>query len=143
MVASRKVGVPARYAEVYAGRPSVLGNPFRVGASYGQGEAAAAYLPYLRERCQKGGAVKEEILRLAVRAAAGERLAITCWCSPKPCHAGHIVSAVRNTHGGWWRGRLGSEVSLVFRGPSGGANPPSGPERREEDTPGPGGPSRP
>lgn len=72
IVANRKVGIPVGYAEVYVGRPSVLGNPFRVGREFGQGEAAAAFLPYLRGKCVRGGAVKDEILRLEVRAAAGD-----------------------------------------------------------------------
>lgn len=97
--------VQARAGEtlVYIGRGRVpagmegagLGNPFKVGEEYAQGEAAAAYLDYLRTECRKQGRTYQKIRELAQRLASGEHLVLVCWCSPKPCHGEHILAAVR------------------------------------------------
>lgn len=71
-----------------------LGNPYRVGAGYAQGEAAAAYLPHLRERCRRDTPERRTVLALARRVAAGEPLVLCCWCSPRPCHGDAIRAAV-------------------------------------------------
>jgi len=71
-----------------------LGNPFRVGPAFAQGEAAAAYLPHLRAQCRARTGAYHTILNLARRAASGEHLMICCWCHPQPCHAEHIRAAV-------------------------------------------------
>jgi len=89
-------------AAVYVGRgrapegaePGGLGNPFRVGAEYAQGEAADAFLPYLRNEYRAGGAIRARLVQLAERLLRGERIVLLCWCNPKPCHANHILTAV-------------------------------------------------
>ena len=106
MVSSVKLGCPAGYTAVYCGRGRApagmeqanLGNPFKVGKDYAQGEAAAAYLTWLRERVQAGGHEREVILRLAGRVRVGEKLCLMCWCKQAgrevPCHCDHIRAAV-------------------------------------------------
>lgn len=87
---------------VYVGRGRVpdgmeagdLGNPFRVGPAFRQGEAAAAFLPYLRDAYRRRGLIRRQIRQLAARLLAGERLVLTCWCFPRACHAVHIRAAV-------------------------------------------------
>ncbi|MDP9765256.1 DUF4326 domain-containing protein [Deinococcus enclensis] len=71
-----------------------LGNPFVVGAGYAQGEAAAAYLPWLRTEYLRGADVRHTLEDLARRVRAGEHLVLVCWCAPRPCHAEHLRSAV-------------------------------------------------
>lgn len=83
----KKGNVPAGYTEVYVGRPSVLGNPHVVGKGYQQGEAAAAYGPYLQEQLQQPGPILDEINRLVALVKKGVPVALTCHCAPKPCHA--------------------------------------------------------
>jgi len=90
----RRGAVPAGFSGVYVGRPSVLGNPFRVSAALPQGKAAAAYGPYLDKHLSEDGEIALEIERLALRVRAGEKIAVICWCSPLPCHGDHIRSAV-------------------------------------------------
>ena len=41
-----------------------LGNPLKVGQGYAQGEAAAAYLPHLRERCRTDTHERRTVLAL-------------------------------------------------------------------------------
>lgn len=88
-----------------------LGNPFRVGADFAQGEAAAAYLPHLRSAYLRRGPERTTLEKLARRYNAGEQLVLVCWCAPKPnppllraskqslsalggCHAQHIRQAI-------------------------------------------------
>lgn len=71
-----------------------LGNPFRVGDGYAQGEAAAAYLEHLRRQVRAHGPERATILRLAQRLADGDRLVICCWCDPSPCHGEHVLAVV-------------------------------------------------
>lgn len=86
--------VPAGFFGVYVGRPSVLGNPFKVGEGFAQGEAAAAYLPWLREQCKTDTPARRELLELARRVMRGENVALICSCAPRPCHAEHVRTAV-------------------------------------------------
>jgi len=92
----RKGAVPAGCTGVYIGRPSVLGNPFRVSAALPQGKAAAEYGPYLDRQLAAGGEVEAEIEQLAERVRSGERIAVICWCTPLPCHGDHVRRAILN-----------------------------------------------
>jgi len=97
VVGNTKTGVPAGFTAEYVGRPSLLGNPFRVrgkGGTFAQGEAAAAFGPYLRAECRARGAVFRAVVALARRVVAGECIALMCWCLPLPCHAAHLRLAV-------------------------------------------------
>ena len=59
-----------------------------------RGEAAALYRTVLREQVKVGGPQRRELLTLAARLRGGERLALQCWCYPRPCHAAVIREAV-------------------------------------------------
>lgn len=61
---------------------------------YAQGEAATLYREVLREQCRRATPQREEVLRLARLVQAGERLALQCWCAPRPCHAAVVRDAV-------------------------------------------------
>lgn len=99
----RTVQAEAGETLVYVGRGRApggmehahLGNPFRVGSGYGRGEAAAAYLPYLRHKCREQGREYAMVTGLAKRLAAGEHLVICCWCAPQACHGEHVITAVK------------------------------------------------
>lgn len=71
-----------------------LGNPFVVGRGWKQGEAASAYLDYLRSKCREKGVEYDKIIELANRVRQGEKLVLVCWCTPRPCHAQHIKAAI-------------------------------------------------
>lgn len=62
---------------------------------YVQGDAAALYREVLRHQCVTDTPQFREVMRLARRVAAGEALALACWCAPaKTCHAEVIREAV-------------------------------------------------
>lgn len=87
---------------VYVGRTcselagSVLGNPFKRQAGQAPGSTLNDYRDWLRKEWKRGGAVRQELERLADLAAAtgDDDLALGCWCKPAPCHGDVIREAV-------------------------------------------------
>ena len=78
----------------YVGRPSVLGNRFLIGSQHSRRECIELYRQWLRAEWKKGGAVKDELLRLARKYRERSDLTLVCWCHPLPCHADVIQDAV-------------------------------------------------
>lgn len=81
---------------VYIGRPSPLGNPFRLqsaGGRYTRDASVDTYDGYLRERIAgRDPAVLGELSRLLEKAREGN-LALECYCAPERCH-GDVIKAV-------------------------------------------------
>ncbi len=61
--------------DVYIGRPSKWGNPFRSGVDGTRAEVIAKYRKYLLDSPE----LLEQLPEL-------EGKVLACWCSPKPCH---------------------------------------------------------
>lgn len=85
--------VPAGYTMVSIDRQNpILGNKFVLKDANDPVERAKVIADY--ERWMGGKleepAVKQALEQLAQRAAGGEKLALMCWCDPKPCH-GHFL----------------------------------------------------
>jgi hypothetical protein len=78
----------------YVGRPSALGNPFRVGRDGTREDVIARYRRWLRAQWRHGGAVRQELERLAAKYQRDGRLTLLCWCTPRLCHADVIREAV-------------------------------------------------
>ena len=78
----------------YVGRPSALGNPFVVGRDGIQEHVVARYRLWLRQQWRRGGAVRQELERLAAKYRRDGQLTLLCWCAPLPCHADVIREAV-------------------------------------------------
>jgi hypothetical protein len=81
-------------AGAYIGRPSVLGNPYRLGPGHTRQHVVDAYRLWLRAQWRAGGAVKEEILRLARLAKAQQGLTLRCWCTPLAYHGDVVAEAI-------------------------------------------------
>lgn len=77
---------------IYIGRPSILGNPFKV-SEYGRGNCIEPYRQWLRQEWVKGGKVRQELIRLA-ELSKREDLVLVCWCKPLACHGDVIKDAV-------------------------------------------------
>ena len=80
----------------YVGRPSALGNPFKLKSAGGQfkrGETLECYREWLREQWKIGGKAKHELLRLVACAKAGD-LNLVCSCKPHPCHGDVLKEAI-------------------------------------------------
>lgn len=88
MNAPRVVHCKKEPFDVYIGRPSKWGNPFRVG-EYGmnRGDVIEAFKNWLNA---PGQAVLLEAAKTELRGKI-----LGCWCAPKPCH-GDVLLQVAN-----------------------------------------------
>jgi Domain of unknown function (DUF4326) len=82
---------------VYIGRPSLLGNPFRIGEHGTRKEVIAKYRAWLWRQIQQEGPVYRELLCLADVARRGD-LYLICWCKrpdrQTDCHGDILKSAI-------------------------------------------------
>jgi len=69
--------------DVYIGRPSAWGNPFRIGRDGTREEVILAYRLWLQRH--------PELIEQARRELRGQRLG--CYCAPLPCH-GDVLAEV-------------------------------------------------
>jgi len=90
----RVVNVREKLKGEYVGRPSVLGNRFLIGRQHTRRECIERYRQWLRAEWKTGGAVKEELLRLARTYRVRGELTLVCWCAPSACHADVVKEAV-------------------------------------------------
>jgi hypothetical protein len=89
-------GPDLRYTEVYIGRPSPLGNPFKIGQDGPREEVIRKYRAWLKER------LKDDLDVLGVINALNEirwlterydGIKLVCWCAPQACH-GDVIKEV-------------------------------------------------
>ena len=73
--------------DVYIGRPSKWGNPFKVGKDGKRGECIELYKKWLQQPEQ------EKLLSEVEQELKGKVLG--CWCDPNPCH-GNILAEIAN-----------------------------------------------
>ncbi len=71
--------------DVYIGRPSLWGNPFRLRAGDDRAHVIARYHEWLL--------TQPELIRRAKNELRGKRLG--CWCAPQACH-GDVLAAIAN-----------------------------------------------
>ena len=77
----------------YIGRPSVLGNPYKIGVDGDRDTVISKYRVWLRSQWLKDGEVKKELLRLAGISNRHD-LMLVCFCSPLPCHGDVLKEAI-------------------------------------------------
>ena len=66
--------------DVYIGRPTKWGNPFKIGKDGNRKEVLQKYYEYLKSNTQ---------LMVEVQELKGKVLG--CWCKPKACHGDMIL----------------------------------------------------
>jgi hypothetical protein len=72
----------------YVGRPSALGNPFKLEHESQRNQVIQQYELWLQERIEaRDVGVCHELNRLYRIARDQGVLELTCWCAPKRCHA--------------------------------------------------------
>jgi len=86
--------------QIYIGRGSVLGNPFRIGKNGSRDEVIAKYRLALWADFKANGSKSRYIRRILVSSALGHNLALVCHCRPKACHGQVILDALD------WLGRF-------------------------------------
>ena len=70
----------------YIGRPSILGNPYKVGMDGFLEQVLEKFEAYARRE------LMDEIAELPADAV------LACWCKPKPCHGDVIVKLWNEIH---------------------------------------------
>jgi len=81
---AREVGQLSNSRQVYVGRPSKWGNPFKIGRDGNRDEVIAKYREWI--------AVQPELLA-DLHELIGKDL--VCWCAPEPCHADLLLGLAR------------------------------------------------
>jgi hypothetical protein len=80
---------------VYIGRPTLIGNPFRIGVHGTREQVIVRYREWLWQQIKERGGVYRELCRLAGEARKGD-LTLICWCKEQSrqvaCH-GDVVRA--------------------------------------------------
>ena len=69
--------------DVYVGRPSMWGNPYRIGRDGNRAEVIERYRLWLADRPW-----------LVEHLAALQPQRLTCWCAPLPCHGDVLAEAL-------------------------------------------------
>jgi len=69
--------------DVYIGRPSKWGNPFRIGRDGSRADVLEKYRDYIKKSPQ---------LLVALDHLRGKILG--CWCAPAPCHGDILVELI-------------------------------------------------
>ena len=89
-LSAKVVNLKREAYDVYIGRGSKWGNPFKIGPDGDRMEVIAKYREHLRRN--------QHLIRAAKAELVGKRLG--CYCAPHPCH-GDILAAIAN--GEVWR----------------------------------------
>jgi hypothetical protein len=76
----------------YVGRPSPLGNPYRVEA-FGREGALRRYREWF-SRVKSEGKVARALAALEREAERRKTLTLLCWCAPEPCHAEVVAEEI-------------------------------------------------
>lgn len=82
IITSRKRGGRGEYV----GRPSPLGNPYPMRNEGERIKVIRAFARWFQRAKEEDPAVRAELDRL-YRVLKSGRLELTCWCSPRKCHA--------------------------------------------------------
>ena len=80
--------------DVYIGRGSKWGNPYRIGEDGTREEVIEKYRLYLWKQIKKGEITPQDLWELN-----GKRLG--CFCAPQACHGDVLVAAVKWSLEGW------------------------------------------
>ena len=84
---------PEAPTHIYIGRPSVLGNPYRIGVNGTREEVIEKYTTWFRYQLEYNHHVVSEIRRLREVHLEYPNLYLICWCAPLACH-GHVIASV-------------------------------------------------
>jgi len=82
---ARVVNLRVTNCDVYIGRPSLWGNPYRIGRDGTRAAVLAKFRVYLRDDPALQARARHEL--------SGQRLG--CYCAPLPCH-GDLLAALVN-----------------------------------------------
>lgn len=95
-VANKRTFRPDGTTAIYRGRPSPLGNPYKVGPAYPGMAAIEAYAAWLDEQLADPASGAARMFASLLRIARRGDLTLICWCKQPdrevPCH-GDVIKA--------------------------------------------------
>jgi hypothetical protein len=78
----------------YIGRPSPLGNPFKITPNFSREDVIFRYRKWIYEAIKnKDEKVVNELKRLLKMLKENGKLILICWCAPLSCH-GDVIAEV-------------------------------------------------
>jgi len=81
---------------VYVGRPTPLGNPFRLLREEDRDEVVARYATWLKEQIRRGNpAVTQALEELYRTLKRRGNITLVCFCAPRRCHAEVIAEKLK------------------------------------------------
>jgi hypothetical protein len=88
----------------YIGRPTVLGNPFKINNDISREESISRYAEWLINAILKRKKIiVNELQKMEHILQEKGKLNLVCWCSPKMCHADLIRQILLNKlHQNYW-----------------------------------------
>lgn len=95
-IVNKRHGTPP--GSVYVGRPSLLGNPFRIGVDGNRSEVIEKYRSWLELQLDDPESeVSIQFNCLVTSVLKGKDLILVCWCAPLQCHAEVIKEQIEAT----------------------------------------------
>ena len=79
---------------IYVGRPSPLGNPFRLHSDAERAAVIRQYEQWLAEQLRDPSSAASRELERLVALARRQDICLVCFCAPKPCHADVIKRTI-------------------------------------------------
>jgi hypothetical protein len=87
---TKVVNVKDSFYEVYIGRPSIVGNPYKIGVDGTREEVIQKYKEYFNDKI-----LNDRHFRLYILSLMGKTLG--CYCKPLSCH-GDIIANFLNRY---------------------------------------------
>lgn len=84
---------------VYVGRPTALGNPFKVGVHGSRDEVVEKYRKWLEEAMEGDNPAMLMFTVMFDELVRDGEMTLICWCAPLACHAEVIKDFLRQA----WR----------------------------------------
>lgn len=85
-VAHAKSRIARSSVIVYCGRPSALGNPFRMKTEAQRALVIVQFMKWFEVQLQTDTPARRMYRRILYKLQRGQNVVLTCWCHPKPCH---------------------------------------------------------
>lgn len=83
----------------YIGRPSLLGNPFKITEGQTREKCIERYSYYIKNLIEKREEhVMKELESIFAGLVATGRVDLLCWCAPEPCHGDVIRRLIQNRY---------------------------------------------
>lgn len=88
------------FTDIYIGRPSALGNPYKMNREEDRATVIELYHRWLWNQIKwskepdLNHSAFNELIRIAKLVKSGKNIRLVCWCAPLGCHGDIIVRAV-------------------------------------------------